>query len=300
MSARNLFCSILLAVPVLIPTLAGAASEPADTAGRPEHVNSVEPEAGRHDELPDTPPLPPGMTLDDVLERASIPPPAEYPDAIPDDMLQFFILGEQLEYRVQPDATDQLGWLGQAWVGYDYNRLWIKTEGESVFEGTYSGESQWDILYSRLLTPFWNVQAGIQYANEWESETYDDRWSGVVSILGLTPGLVESDVSLYFSDEGDFTAVFEGEYNIRLTQRLVLQPRVELGFAAQDVSDRGLGAGMTNGFFDLRLRYEFRREFAPYIGTRYGLLIGETADLARGAGEDSDDVFVNFGVRFAY
>ncbi len=300
MSVLRLFLGLSMLLSMLIPGAAYAEPGRPTTEERPDHLESAHGEGRSPADLPETPTLPSGMTLDDVLDRAAEPPPPEYPNVIPDDKLRFFLLAEQFEYRIQPEATDELGWEGQAWVGYDYNKLWVKTEGESIFEGTDRGESEWDFLYSRLVTAFWNAQAGVQYANEWESRKYDDRWSGVIALQGLTPGLVEMDASLYVSDEGDFTAALEGEYNIRFTQRLVLQPRVELGFAAQDVSDRGLGAGMTDGNFDLRLRYEVRREVAPYIGARYRLLVGETADRARNEGGDEDDFFFLVGIRLAY
>lgn len=249
----------------------------------------------------DDPPLPEGMSLDDVLDYAAGPPPSHYPDPVADDELKFFTLFEQLEYRV-PDGggADELGWEAQGWVGFDYNRFVWKSEGELTFEGEDQGESETDLLYSRLITPFWSLQAGAQYANEWQSGDYEDRWSGVLALQGLAPGMIEMDSSLYISEDADLTAAVEAEYNLRLTQRLVLQPRAELGFAFQDVPDRALGAGLTDANLDLRLRYEIEREFAPYVGLRYTLLAGETASIAESAGTDTESVSLIFGIRIAF
>lgn len=270
------------------------------TEGRPDHRESADEHRDPPKGHPESPALPEGTSLDEVLQRASQPPPDHFPDPVPDDELRAFLLFEQLEYRLQEGGKDELGWEGQGWIGFDYDKLWVKLEGESVFDGPDEGESEIDLLYSRLITPFWNAQVGVQYANEWEGDDYEDRWSVALSLLGLAPGMFELDTSLYLSEDGDLTAAIEGEYNLRLTQRLVLQPRVELGFAAQDVSERELGAGMTDANLDLRLRYELEREFAPYIGLRYRLLAGETGNRAEAAGLDDDAFFVFGGLRLAF
>lgn len=246
------------------------------------------------------PAIPEGMTLDDVFESAESPPPESFPAPVHDNALYTFVLLDQLEYRAKEEGKDQLGWEGQGWIGYDFDRLWLKTEGEAVFDGTDEGDSENDLLYSRLITPFWYLQAGVQYANEWEGGAYDDRYSAVLALQGMAPGMFEVDSSLYLSDDGDLTAALEGEYDLRLTQRLVLQPRAELAFAAQDIPERQLGAGMTGMDLDLRLRYEVTRKFAPYIGARYAVLTGETRDIASAAGSDTEQLFFIAGVRLAF
>lgn len=293
------FSILLLGGLMSIPVFAQEREDMPTTATRPEHTRS----AHEHEDDPpaiETPALPEGMSLDDVLDYAASEPPAHFPDPVPDDELRMFTLFEQLEWRAQDDGKDQLGWEAQGWIGYDYNKFWWKSEGESVFDGTDEGESENDLLYSRLITPFWNAQVGVQYANEWESGSYDDRWSGVIALQGLAPGMFELDNSLYLSEDGDLTASIEAEYDLRITQRLVLQPRAELGFAAQDIPERNLGAGMTDANLDLRLRYEFKREIAPYVGVRYRFLTGETADLAEDAGDDTEQLFFLVGVRLAF
>ena len=248
----------------------------------------------------DGPALPEGMTLDEVLEYAARPAPEHFPDPVPDDKLRMFTLIEQLEYRIADGRRDELGWEAQGWVGVDYDRFVWKSEGEATFEGLDEGESENDLLYSRLFTPFWSVQAGAQYANGWASSDYEDRWSGVFALQGLAPGMFEIDSSLYISEEADVTLVAEAEYDLRLAQRLVLQPRAEVGFAFQDIPDRALGSGLTDAHLDLRLRYEIKREFAPYVGLRYEFLAGETADIAESMGSDTETVSLIVGVRFAF
>lgn len=271
-----------------------------NTKNRPMHDESAHQHRGAPESLPDDPPLPDGMSLDDVLDYAAHEAPADFPEPIEDDHLRWFVMFEQLEYRIGDDATDHLGWDAEGYIGFDYDKFWWKSEGEAVFHGMDEGESENDFLYSKLLTPFWSGQIGVQYANEWTTDDYEERWSGVVALQGTAPGMFEIDASLYVSEDADVTAAIEAEYDIRLTQRLVLQPRAELSFAAQDIPDRMLGAGMTDAKFDLRLWYEIKREFAPYIGVRYQTFIGETADIMDDAGRDREEVYFLVGVRLAF
>lgn len=273
------------------------------TSERPRHQESAaqhQGETNRLDEI-DSPLIPEGMTLKEVLEYSEGSPPSHFPAPLMDNESYLFTLLEQLEYRIpEGSGADVLGWEAQGWYGSDYHRFWWKSEGESIFEGSDEGESETDFLYSRLVSPFWSVQLGAQYANKWGSDSYDDRWSGVIGLQGLAPYRFELDNSLYISERADVTLSTEIEYDIRVTQRVVLQPRAELGFAAQDVSERSLGAGMTDAKIDLRLRYEIKRGFAPYIGTRYSVLVGETANLAEDERESTEDWLLLAGVRIAF
>ncbi|MBW2042577.1 MAG: copper resistance protein B [Deltaproteobacteria bacterium] len=165
------------------------------------------------------------MTLDEIFEFADLPPP-DFPVPIHDDKLYAFTLVDQLEYRVATDdaTAGHLAWEIQGWIGGDFNRFWWKNEGKAAFEGTDEGETETDLLYSRLITPFWYAQVGVQYANEWNRDDYDDRWSGVIALQGLAPYKFELDNSLYISEDGDVTLGIETEYDLYITQRLVLQP----------------------------------------------------------------------------
>lgn len=245
-----------------------------------------------------SPLLPVGMTLDEVLERASTPPPDDFGEPVPDTKPFAFLLGEQLEVRVDPaDQTDHLGWELQGWFGQDFYKLWLKTEGEAALAGESEVETETDLLFSTLITPFFSAQIGAQYAFGWAADPgYDDLWSGAFSIQGLAPGKFEIDASFYFSEDLDLTAAFEAELDLRLTQRLVFQPLLGLGFSAQEIPERELGAGLTDLHLDGRLRYEIRRDFAPYLGVRYRLLVGPTADFA---GDAAGVVYLLAGLRFA-
>ncbi len=288
-----LVLGLLLAAASAAPIRAADAPEPAESADRPESRESGEPS--------EVPPLPEGATLEEVLESAASPPPEHFGHPVMDDALYVFTLFEQLEARFADDAgSDHMGWEAQGWAGGDFHKFWWKSEGAAALEGSQAGEAETDLLYSRLVSPFWSVQVGAQYAGGWGDDDTTSRWSGVVALQGLAPYRFELDGSLYLSEQGDVTFELEAEYDLRVTQRLVVQPRLELGVAAQDVPERALGAGVTAVDLDLRWRYEIRRELAPYVGVRYEKLIGKTEEIVEAADEDGDRLLVLAGVRFAF
>ncbi len=191
------------------------------------------------------------------------------------------------------NGRDSARWDGEFWYGGDLNKLVLKTEGDATFgEGVEEAEVQ--ALYSRTIGPYFNLQAGIrQDIRPRPSRTY-----ATVGFEGLAPYWFELEGALFLSDKGDVLGRLEGYYDQRITQRLILQPRVELNFAAQDVRALGTGAGLSDAEMGLRLRYEFAREFAPYIGISHDAKVGRTARFARAAGEDAASTSVVAGVRF--
>lgn len=209
-----------------------------------------------------------------------------------DDHIFTFFQAEQLEYRLA-DGKDRLKWDAQAWVGEDYNKLWIKTEGEKEFGG-HLEEAEVQLLYSRIIHPFWDLQVGGRY----DARPRPQRGFGVIGVQGLAPYFFEVDAAAFVSHEGDVSARLKGEYEILLTQQLVLQPSVELNLAAQQVEKLGIGSGLTDVELGLRLRYEIVREFAPYIGVSWERKVGRTADFAREEGEDVDSLAFVTGIRF--
>lgn len=196
------------------------------------------------------------------------------------------------EYQVRK-GKDGYRWDGEAWYGGDINRLTLKSEGEGALRDQLeSAEIQ--ALYSRALDPYWNLQAGVRY----DFKPNPSRTYATIGIEGLAPGFFEVEGALFLSNKGELLGRLEGYYDQRITQRLILQPRVELNFAAQDVPENGIGSGLSNAELGLRLRYEIRREFAPYIGVSYDRKVGDTARFARIAGEDVGNTSFVAGIRF--
>ncbi|MHB1204266.1 MAG: copper resistance protein B [Rhodospirillaceae bacterium] len=177
-------------------------------------------------------------------------------------------------------GKDGYRWEGEAWYGGDIHRLVVKTEGEGVFGGN-ADAAEAQALYSRAIGPYFNLQAGVRH----DFAPGPARTYATVGVEGLAPYWLEVNAALFLSEKGDIQARVESYYDITVTQRLVLQPRVEINAAAQDVPERDIGAGISTLEAGLRLRYEVAREFAPYIGVSYEQKAGQTATFARLAGE---------------
>lgn len=195
------------------------------------------------------------------------------------------------EYQAR-QGRDGYRWDGEAWFGGDINRLWLKSEGEGAFrEGVESAEVQ--ALYSRAIGPYFNLQGGIRH----DFKPSPSRDYATIGFEGLAPYMFEVEGALFLSTKGDVLGRLEGYYDQRITQRLILQPRVEFNLSAQDVPESRLGAGLTDAELGLRLRYEVRRQFAPYIGVSYLAQTGRTADFTRAEGKDPTTTSFVAGVR---
>ena len=190
------------------------------------------------------------------------------------------------------DGEEGWTWDVSGWTGGDIHRFWWKSEGEGDFEGEIEGEVQ--ALYSRAVSPFWDVQAGVRQDVR---EDGADPTHLVLGVQGLAPHWWEVDAATFLSTGGDLTARVEAEYDQRITQRLILQPRVEVEASAADVPDLGLGSGLTHVEAGLRLRYEIAKEFAPYVGVEWSRDLGGTADLTRDAGGEPEHTRFVIGLR---
>lgn len=208
-----------------------------------------------------------------------------------DNAVHTFVLADRLEHRWNA-GEDSLLWDVQGWIGRDDHKLWIKTEGETRPRGPM-GAAEIQVLYSRAIAEFWDLQAGWRY----DPRPSPSRNGLVVGVQGLAPYWFDVDAAAFISDHGDLSARLEAKYDLLLTQRLIAQPRVETTLAAQRVDELGVGSGVNNIELGLRLRYEVRREFAPYVGVSVTRLMGETADFARGAGGDDGAYSVVSGLR---
>lgn len=180
----------------------------------------------------------------------------------------------------------------QGWYGRDYNRLVLKAEGD-VDAGELE-DARTELLWSHAIAPFWDIQLGARQ----DSGSLPDRgWLGF-GIQGLAPYWFELDVAVYAGDKGRTTLRLDGEYDLLLTQRLILQPRLEADFYGKEDAGRAQGSGLSDLAASVRLRYEIRREIAPYVGVEWSGKFGGTADYARAAGLDTKDTRAVAGVRF--
>ncbi len=208
-----------------------------------------------------------------------------------DDGIFYQVLFDELEIA-DLGGEEAIAWDGQAWVGTDTRRLWIKTEGERV-----SGdrdEVEFQLLYSRAIAPYWDLQVGFRH--DFDPKPSED-WA-VLSIRGLAPYFFEVEGELFIGNGGQIELRFEADYELLITQRFVLSPNIELNMFREDDQQLGIGSGLSELGLGVRMRYEIRRELAPYIGLRWIRKYGATADFAKVAGTDKREVEFFAGFRF--
>jgi copper resistance protein B len=181
-------------------------------------------------------------------------------------------------------------WDLEGWYGGDLHRVVLKTEGEGTRDDVDSAELQ--VLYSRAMGRYTDLQAGIRYDFEPDGTAY-----ATVGVESLFPYWFDVEGALFLSERGDAFARLEGSYDVRFTQRLILQPRLEVTLSAQDVPNSEIGSGFSSAEVGLRLRYDIRREFAPYLGVNYERSVGRTADLVRARAGDVDETTIVLGLR---
>tara|TARA_R110002072_G_scaffold13418_7_gene56188 strand:+ start:18773 stop:19636 length:864 start_codon:yes stop_codon:yes gene_type:complete len=200
------------------------------------------------------------------------------------------IAGNRFEFDPDNDATT---YDVQAWYGTTFNRFVVKAEGD--FTKSNLQESQTDLLFSRAFAPYWDLQAGVRV--DIFDEGKNRNWLAF-GIQGLAPYWFELDVTGYLSSSGRAAITAEVEYELLLTQKLILQPRAEVVMFSKDDLQNGTGSGLSNSSLGLRMRYEFTRQFAPYIGIERVNTYGQTSDLARTEGEATSDTVFLAGLRF--
>ena len=183
-------------------------------------------------------------------------------------------------------------WDAEGWYGGDIDRLWVKSEGEGAF-GSSIEKVEVQALYSKAVGPYFNLQGGVRY----DVKPNPSRVYAVAGFEGLAPSFFDVEGALFLSNKGELMARLEGSYDQRITQRLILQPRAEVNFAAQNTRAIGVGKGLSDAEFGLRLRYDIRREFAPYVGVQYRRAFGDTRRFLRDEGERTGGWSLLTGVR---
>lgn len=212
-------------------------------------------------------------------DRAAAFPADVHGHTVHDSALSYRVLFDQLEWQYI-HGRQGLRWDTTTWIGGDLNRLWVKSEGEALNGGL--DEAELKVLYGRSFSRWWDVVAGIrQDFRPLPSHT----WLAI-GVQGVAPQRFDIDATLYLGSEGHTAARLEAEYGLLLTNRLVLQPLVEISLAGKDDPDRGIGAGLSTGEVGFRLRYEIRRELAPYAGLVWHRKLFGTADAARSEGAE--------------
>jgi len=236
----------------------------------------------------DAEPVTPVPELTDADREAAFPELAAGMEHAPEE--NAFVLVDQFEFR-DADAGTNLAWKGEAWFGSDLNRLWLRSAGERV-DGVTEG-AELEVLYGRSVAAWWDVVAGIKH----DFKPGASRNWAAIGIEGLLPGRFEASVMAYVAESGHFSASIEVQYDLLITNRLILQPIVGLSHFSKSDPARGVASGLQGIDAGLRLRYEFSRQFAPYVGVTYTRALGNTADLLAADGEGRSETMAVAGIR---
>lgn len=213
-----------------------------------------------------------------------------YAAGMEDDPIVTKVMIDQLEKRIT-DGDDPLVLEAQVWIGKDLNKFVIKADVEQVKGETEELELQ--ALYSRAIDPYWDFQVGIRHD---QKPTPNKNWLAL-GFQGLSPYWFEIDSTLFIGEKDQVGLRLSAEYEWMLTQRWVLSPEVEFNFHSKDEEARGIGKGLTDSQVGLRLRYEVKREFAPYIGINWNNKYGNTATFSKNDGEKVSSTQIVAGIR---
>ncbi|BAV97896.1 copper resistance protein B [Lysobacter enzymogenes] len=233
-------------------------------------------------------PREPIPAVTDADRTAAFPPISLHMQHAPE--FNHMVVINRLE-AVDADRGSAQAWEGQAWFGSDTNRLWLRSEGEREQGRTESANLE--ALYGRAISPWWDVVAGVRHDFRPQRA---QSWAAF-GVQGLSPYKFEVSATAYLGERGQTALNLEAEYELLLTNRLILQPLVEVEFYGKDDPRRETGAGLSTAEAGLRLRYEISRKFAPYVGVSWERAFGDTADYRRAHGERVEDTRLVAGVR---
>jgi copper resistance protein B len=208
--------------------------------------------------------------------------------------VNWFVQGEKLELR-HSNAGESFVWDVRSWIGTDDDKLVLKSEGELPLSAALE-KLETQALYSWRISDFFDAQAGLRY----DYRPGPQRGFAVLGVAGMAPYFVEVEAAAFVSHKGEVSARLEAEYDLNITQSLILQPHAEINLAAQNVRERGVGAGISDFELGVRLRYEIEREFAPYIGVTWERKLFRSARYARDEGEGASELSVVAGLRFRF
>jgi len=246
-----------------------------------------------------------GMSMDmGSMQGGSAPPDARDPNAYADGydfgpytlrMADTHSLASLLVDRLETARGDNNSFTAydlQAWYGRTYDRAVLKAEGD--IDSNKIADARTEALWGHAVAAYWDTQLGVRY----DSGEGPNRGWLAFGVQGLAPYWFEVDLTGYLGEEGRTALRLDTEYELLLTQKLILQPRVEANAYGKSDTRRSVGSGLSDVTVGLRLRYEIRREFAPYVGVEWARNFGETQDLVKDAGEDASETRFVAGLRF--
>lgn len=219
-----------------------------------------------------------------------------WPNPTADDGKYSFVLLDLLEYQ-ESSGPGSVRWDAVGWFGGDYERLWIKSEGAQSTRAGQGGETELQVLYGRLISPYFDMQVGGRVVSRSGQGAERTRAYAAIGVQGLAPYQFDIEPTIFISTKGQISGRVTASFDQLLTQRLVLQPRFETSFALEKDEAFGIGSGLGGAEVGIRLRYEIRREFAFYVGITHSRSFGSTRQLLRAEGERTRQTNLLAGLR---
>ena len=188
-------------------------------------------------------------------------------------------------------------WNADGFVGNDEVRLrWLS-------EGEYDDiANKFENLENRFVaqipvSTFFDVKGGVRL----DRPKGENRNYGVLGLTGLAPQWFEIDADLFYSNKGKWSARFDAEYELLITNRLILTPSADINYAFSDDTGIELKSGFSSLELGARLSYDLvDRMFSPYVGVVYESKLGSTADYLRDEGEDTKSWFGVVGLKMMF
>jgi len=222
---------------------------------------------------------------------------AAFPDlhdhAMHGTSINSYWLLDRLEAWDADEEGTGMAWEAKGWLGSDLNRLWLRSEGERAGGTTESADVE--VLYGRAIARWWDAVTGVRH--DFGFGGGPSRTYAALGVIGLAPYKFEVKATAYVGESGQVGLGAEAEYETLFTNRLIGQWLVEGNAWSKDDPAVGIGSGLSTVEAGFRLRYEFHRQFAPYVGVVWERAYGGTADLRRAASGDVDDTRIVAGVR---
>lgn len=205
-----------------------------------------------------------------------------------------FVLFDELEYV--PGGPDRpVNFELISWYGGAVNRFWLRSEGDLSTRSS-EGDAELELLFGRLVTPYWDAVIGVRVDRQWDEESAT-RGLLSVGLIGLAPLRFEFSPTLFLSKDGEISARLDASYQFLFTQRLILEPSLDVDVSSRTAPEFGIGSGLNEVVLASRLRYEIRRKLGPYVGVAWTRRVGSTATLARASGRQAGGTELVFGVR---
>lgn len=202
---------------------------------------------------------------------------------------------DRLGYTIED--KDNLMYEITSWYGGDYDRLWMEAEGEHNLDGKGGEIEKFDVMYGRWIKPFWDGRVGLGYIGRYGNNDNFGRVGLVLGLKGLAPYMFETDFNIKILTTGEVLSDLELEYSVLLTQQLIIQPKLSSLYSSKNIEKIGIGSGVNNVNISLRLLYEIKREFAPYIEVSHTRYFGNAKNYFKAEMGEEKDTNIYIGLR---